>query len=257
MHFSIKKSLVNGAFILLICSLFTGCKDSQDKVGSNHDNNTAQITYAVTEKPENTHTPSPTVIPTPTLRPAYGVTTLSLYKNYNDLKQRKRVDECFEAEWITGKDIASFEAIASDEETINTNGRYFQDIWRQYWNSFDNNEECHIGYHVEFALKNGTKFSKYIYGPSATEEYFDYIENYLYDDINKVKGQWYSHITDSDVKPDMIISSIKFTAGKKVGEIEGDITLTAFVYYSKDDFDENGNYRGATSCTIKIRNISK
>ena len=37
-----------------------------------------------------------------------------------------------------------------------------------------------------------------------------------------------------------------------MAQIDGPITLTAFVYYADEDFDENGEYVGNVSYTITI-----
>lgn len=253
---------IRGAAVIAALTLLmlTACKNDEDNKSSSGSDEISTTVEPSGEAISPTEVPTPvptnTPIPTPTPRPAYGVTELSLYKNYRDEGERKLVEECFESEWVKGQDISSFEAIASTEQTISTGGRYFQDLWREYWTGFENNEDCKIGYHVSFDLKSGENISQTILVPADVEGYKNYIENYLYDDINQVKGQWYSHLLDSEVDEDTVISSIKFTAGQDIDQVGDTITLTAFVYYSDEDFDSEGNYIGNVSYTITIKNTA-
>ena len=253
----IRRAALLAALSLL---MLTGCGADKDDNGNKQgvENTTTVEPSAEAISPTQTPTPEPTStpVPTPTPRPAYGVTELSLYKNYRDEGARKLVEGSFESEWVKGQDISSFEAIASTEQTISTGGRYFHDLWRSYWTGFENHEDCKIGYHVSFDLKTGENISKTILVPADVEGYKNYIENYLYDDINQVPGQWYSHLLDSEVDEETVVSSIKFTAGQDIDQVGDTITLTAFVYYSDEDFDSEGNYIGDVSYTITIKNTA-
>ena len=65
--------------------------------------------------------------------------------------------------------------------------------------------------------------------PENTEENREYVEIYLYDDVHQVPGEWYSHLETSDITEETIATSIKFTAGSKIEEIEK-IHLSAYLY---------------------------
>ena len=92
--------------------------------------------------------------------------------------------------------------------------------------------------------------------PGDESDYSAYIENYLYDDIHQVKGKWYNHLLPADNNADTILSSLKFTAGQKIDKVCSPMTVTAYIYSSDDDFDENGNYLGSLSYTVKIVNTA-
>ena len=250
---------IGGAAVIAALSfvMLTGCGNEKKEEENKVDNEISTSVEPSVVTPLPTETPEPTQVPSPTPRPDYGVTVMSLYKNYRDEGARKKVIDSYESVWVQGQDISSFEVIASDLETIPTEGRYFQDLWRTYWNAFENYEDCKIGYYVSFDLKSGENISKTILVPEDVTGYSNYIENYLYDDINQVPGQWYSHLLDSEVDEDTVISSIKFTAGQDIDQVGDTITLTAFVYYSDDDFDSDGNYIGNVSYTITIKNITQ
>ena len=81
--------------------------------------------------------------------------------------------------------------------------------------------------------------------------------NYLYDDINQVQGEWYSHLLQSEVTDKTRMTSIKFTAGQDIDKVGDTIKLTAFVYNSDDDFDASGNYKGNVSYTVTIKNTAQ
>ena len=93
--------------------------------------------------------------------------------------------------------------------------------------------------------------------PKNPEAYFyQYIEVYLYDGIN-LKG-WYSHLVESKMKKNTLMTYIKLTAGSKISEVES-ASLTAFVFKDDSDFDpHSGVYVGPVSYKIAInRSICK
>lgn len=238
---------------------FSGCgkKDDESKnaASTTTSNNTqeSQVTEPVTDE----STPAPTeeaATPTPTPRPAVGVDTLSLYIDNGELARRDKAPSVYESTWTLGNDILSLEAIASTDENIDNEGRQFMYIWSSFWDTFDNRDLCKIGYFVSFDLKDGTHIEKTLLSPADTESYFNYLENYLYDDINQVPGQWYSHITEDQMTPDSILTSIKFTPGQDIDKVGDTITCTAFIYTSNEDFDENGHYIGSVSYTVVLKN---
>ena len=64
---------------------------------------------------------------------------------------------------------------------------------------------------------------KTILRPKDTEEFYDYLEVYLYDDYHRTGG-WYSHTTDSEFNDNTLLTSIKLTAGKNVSEITSSVS---------------------------------
>ena len=188
----------------------------------------------------------------PVIPEAVGVTTISLYKNYKTDGVRKKIAESFDSAWTAGADISSFEVIAAEDDTIQNNNRQFMYIWKEYWEKFEDRDACKIGYFVSFDLKDGTHIEKTIKKPSDVDSFFNYMECYLYDDINQTPGQWYSHITDAQMTDTSILTSIKFHCGTDVDKIGDHILLTAFIYTSEADFNEDGKYIGTVSASISI-----
>ena len=118
-------------------------------------------------------------------------------------------------------------------------------------------ENSKIGYIVSFKLKSGEEINTTIKNPDDVFVYRNYLENYLYDDINQVQGEWYSHLLQSEVTDKTRMTSIKFTAGQDIDKVGDTIKLTAFVYNSDDDFDASGNYKGNVSYTVTIKNTAQ
>lgn len=249
-----KITITMAAIGLAACMLYGCGKKNPDIEPTLTITDTPAPTEAPTETP--TPIPSPTPSPTPTPRPAVGVTEMSLYKNIKTEKLRRKYDETYSSEWVKGKDITSFECIASTQQEIPNNNRYFQDLWRDEWNRFANNEQCKICYRVQFRTTDGLNVDRLLMKAGDETDYSAYIENYLYDDIHQERGKWYYHLVPEDNNDNMILSSLKFTAGEKIDKVYSPMTVTAYIYTSDEDFDENGNYLGSLSYTVKIENTA-
>ena len=181
-----------------------------------------------------------------------GVRSLSIYRRNPETRVREKKSE-FSSQWVRGTDISSFEVFASDAESITFQTAYFDDAFLSYWNNFEGNENCRIGYTVDFDLKNGEHIHKTLLKAGDELEYRPYLENYLYDDVHQAKGAWYSHLLPEEMKDTTLMTSIKFTPGEKIDEVGDVITAKAFVYNSEKDFDANGDYIGDVSAEITIK----
>lgn len=173
---------------------------------------------------------------------------IGLYKYYNRYKDRELITE-YRENWNYHKDISSFEVFYTIEEKIN--GNYFQDTFKQYLENYENIQNYKIGYKISFNT-NDNEINKIILSPKDTEEFFDYLEIYLYDDFHRQKGIWYNHTTEEEMNEETLLTSIKLTAGKNINEIISDIKVEAFTY-DYDDFDNAGNYRGISKYSIIVK----
>ena len=215
------------------------------------------LSPAKTMPPMRASTPEPTAAPTPTPSPTPGPTivpgtipdVVSFYtpkgKNYSP---RVRMGDTYTAPWKKGKDIGSFEVIASDDELLD--GSFFGDIFGAAWKRWPNAGLCKIGYTLRYTLDDGSEIRYSMLSPKHIE-HTEYIECWLYDDYHREPHKFYSHLKGSSMKSDTLITSIKLTAGKQIAHVT-DIWLTAFICTSLDDFDEDRNYIGNTACTIHI-----
>ena len=175
--------------------------------------------------------------------------TIGLYKYYNRNTNRELIHE-YSTTWNYYNDISSFEVFFTNESFIS--GNYFQDTFKYYLDNYNNIDNYKIGFHISF-LTNEKEFNRTILHPNDTEEFFPYLEVYLYDDYHREKGVWYSHTTEADYTDETLLTSIKLTTGKKINEIISDITVTCFSYDS-NDFDANNNYLGNSKHTIIVKN---
>ena len=175
---------------------------------------------------------------------------VGLYIPANDgTKDRVKITE-FTSAWTAKKDIDCFEAFASTAERVT--GTRFADMWIETWNSHANGQYGKLAYILEFTLSDGSVINQIIRKPSDTDSFRDYIEVYLYDDINQEPGVRYTHLSDSEMTDNTILSSIKLTCGSKIEEVQ-DIKLTAFIYTGDDCFDASGAYIGDVMATISIK----
>ena len=111
-----------------------------------------------------------------------------------------------------------------------------------------------IGFTLSFTLASGQQVYKTILGPAdITEDFTRYVEVYLYDDIHQQAGVRYSHLLESEMDEQTLITSIKLTAGKEIEQVQA-IQLQAFVYRKENEFDaQTGVYTGPGGCTISIQ----
>ena len=213
----------------------------------------AEVALAPTPEPTEAATPSPSPTPepepTPTVVPGSRPDVLSFYhpkdKNYSP---RVRMEEEFTARFKKGKDLGSFEVIASDEDRLE--GEFFGDIFGAAWKAFADCDACRIGYSLRYTLKDDTEIQYTMLSPDDIQ-HTKYVECWLYDDYHRKPHKFYSHLKPGSMKDETLITSIKLTAGSQIAHVT-DIWLTAFICDSLDDFDANRNYIGQTSCTIHI-----
>lgn len=176
---------------------------------------------------------------------------LSFYMYYGKNTNRKRL-ETYQTPFITGQDLCSLEIYYTKDETLGINSQ--KNLWNQYYQNYPNINNYKIGYKISFTNAHNENISKYILSPKDTEEVFNYIQLYLYDDIHVQEGIWYSHVTEEEYNANTLLTSIKLTGGDKASEVISDITLEVFTY-DDDDFDEEGNYRGKSKASIIISRI--
>lgn len=252
-----KKIILLLLSVILLLTL-AGCsgREYYDDPGS-----TTVPTQTPTQTTASTESSAPTTVPTePTTEPTTVPTeppyipeispdTVGIYIPADDgTKARTRITE-FSAKRTKKTDIDCFEIFASTQERVS--GTSFASMWSEVWESHEGWQNAKIGFHITFALYSGEVISRQLLKPSDAEDFYEYLEIYMYDDINQTPGQWYTHLDDGDMDDKTIISSIKLTSGSKISQV-GDIILTAFIYDGEDCFDAAGNYIGLISASITI-----
>ena len=212
-------------------------------------------TPAVTDAPDVNATPLPTpsYIPTPspapTEEPIVGPDVLSFYTPESIYySPRVKLGDEFVSPMKRGEDIGSFEPIPSTESRLEN--KIFPELFDGIWTSFDGHEGVKIGYELRYALYDGTMIDLVIRSPKDID-YTDYIEVWIYDDYHQEPYEYYSHLRESWMTDDTLITSIKLTAGKSIKSVR-EIWLSAFLYRGEGDFDADGHYRGRVSCDLHI-----
>ena len=214
-------------FIIIALFLITGCNLKETKATKKMQKNIEQKK----EEKETYHDDNPIKL------------GLYLYTNNN----RVLLSE-YTTEWTLNKDLCSLEVYYTNEQNL---PKYKQkDLWNNYYNNYQNIDNYKIGYNIVFSTQN-KEINKNILSPKDTNEVYDYIQIYLYDDINQTSS-WYDHINEEEFNTKTILSSIKLTGSTKTNEIISNITLTAFTY-DDNDFDNNNNYRGISKFTTTIK----
>ncbi len=173
---------------------------------------------------------------------------LGLYKYYGSNQNRKLIKE-FSNRWTYHNDISSFEVYYINEEEIPGSNQI--DTFNIYKTKYENVDNYKIGYIISFKT-NDKEINKTIYRPSDVEEFYNYLEIYLYDDYHRTGG-WYSHTTDEEYNDNTLLTSIKLTAGKDIDNITSDIKLIAFTYDKEKDIDSLGNYLGNSKYEIIVK----
>lgn len=209
---------------------------------------TPEITQEPTPETAPDPTPEITQAPTPTPEPLPDL-PIGLYAPDDD-GVRWRMSE-FTSAWKRGKDIDCFEALVSDASTLT--GKNFYSICKECWAKLPDPYAMKIGYTLRYTLADGQEISMTIRKPGDIT-HTEYVECYLYDDVHQ-SGGFYTHLSDSNIKENTLITSIKITCGDKIDQVQ-QMYLGAFLYDSDGMFDAAGNYSGPWYTEISIRRKS-
>ena len=236
-----------GWIVLAVAAVFTAARllwpDQQPDAVSVAP--TPEITVSPTPSPVPTPTPSPTPSPSPT--PNLHPSAIGLYIPQGGVTSPRIRQSVFSGKWTKEKDIDCFEVIASNSEIVT--GDSHKDMFITAWESYPDHASEKIGYSLRYTLADGSEISYTIRSPKDVA-YTEYIECWLYDDVHQ-DGFYYSHLKESKMREETLITSIKLTCGRKIAEVK-EIHLGAFIYSSDADFDPEGRYIGDVFCEITI-----
>lgn len=174
------------------------------------------------------------------------------YTDTNPIKLSLYVDKKKISEYISPmtiyKDIVSLECYFTEDDIINKGS--FKDVFNNYYQNYQNIDDYRIGYYIHFKTTT-SEISKYIYSPSDVESFFNYVQIYLYDDINQ-DSSWYDHVSKEEYNEKTLLTSIKLTASTDIDKVESDIEVTAFSY-KKEDINDKGEYLGDSKYQVTIK----
>lgn len=146
-------------------------------------------------------------------------------------------------------DVAYFAVFTSEETEIDFT--YWDETWVDRWEAEGLDDSYKIGFQFTAYLNNGRTESATVLGPEDTFALEEYFELYLYDCVAHAHDSWYSHITENTNYDDTKNVMVKVTLRNGCYDIAF-IELTAFVYSGEDEFDADGNYKGANKATLII-----
>jgi len=153
--------------------------------------------------------------------------------------------------WSKNNILAECYAIASTEDTLT--GINFETIFRENWDKQEKSSEYKIGYNIKLQLDSGEVINKNILEPKDLEELLTYIQIYLYDDITFMPNKLYYYLTQEELMPENMLTSIELIGSNEIERVNGPIELTVFTYNGEEDFETNtGMYLGNSKFTLKI-----
>lgn len=234
-------AIAAAVIIIVLILILTGHKDADSKAAIEATPQpTVEITMAPTPEPTPEVTPEPTPEPTPEV-----YIPINLYAPDGDNVRHKLTE--YVSNWKRGKDIDCFEALVSDSDQLK--GKNFLAIAKETWGTLPDPYAMRIGYTLRYNLTDGSEIYMQILSPKDIT-HTEYVECYLYDDVHS-KG-FYTHLSESGMKDNTLMTSIKITCGDKIEQVQ-EMQLGVFLYDSQDQFDANGNYIGSWKSEIDIR----
>ena len=212
--------------LILLLLFITGCENNSQEEVFEEDNKT------IVEKKEEYIDHNPIKV--------------GIYLYDNNYIDKEVIEDVYYTNFISGKDLGSFEVFFSNS---GVSGNNFKEAWFNSYNSYTNIEGYKIGFNIKFILDDTTNFNKTFLEPDiyCFGEYF-YV--YFYDDVNQKEGTFYSHL--EQVEENTLITSVKLYAAAGIEKVEN-IILSVFTYKDEEDFDDNGDYRGNSRYTIRIK----
>lgn len=229
--------------LVLPLLLITGCSQSDNEQPSSSQavsQNSSQaesMTQSATQATVKETEPL-IYIPDETGRPF-----VNFYHSFDASRQDRDMCGIFESTWVAKKDIVILEPLAFVEPKHFGSVSNYAQFWKELWDSHAKANVCKTGFVMNIQLLDGTSIKKVITKPSDTESFYNYVEMYIYDDINQKPNTWYSHLLDSQMNDKTLMSSIKITAGSDIAKVSK-IVVSVFVYENEKDFDSNGNFIG-------------
>ena len=212
----LKRIVIFGLCITLMA--FTGCsKDFSE--GPDAKPITERVTDAALDVPEQETAQFP----------------LGLYINMGTGTRNLQTE--VKTDFKTGHDLVVLSAFAANEVTIP--GSTFGPVWSSYWDAVPELAGYKIGYCLSYNIAGADPVVQMIYSPKDTEVNREYLETYIYDDVNQCG--WYSHLLESDMTEETVITSVKLTCGAKVSEVS-EVKLEAFLYRAGDTENRSSSY---------------
>lgn len=131
-------------------------------------------------------------------------------------------------------------------------------LFIKYQSNYSDISNFRIGYQYILTLMDGKVLKRTMLKPSDVTlmingtDMYQYFMPFYYDDILHQHDNFYSHVREKDFNEKTMLTSVKLWAGDKCDEIDT-ISMKAFVYEKKEEFDNEGNYTGDNFHEFLIR----
>lgn len=166
--------------------------------------------------------------------------------------------------WTVDEDLESFGAFCSSAESFPFNNE--TEAHQADWNAIASSANYKIGYELSFDVGGEHKIIT-IRQPGDIENNPDlymgdypeggdfsdipgYMGVWVYDDLNQ-DGDFYIHLTQAEVTPETLLTSIKLRPTPQSDQISN-LVLKAFSYSSDEEFDSAGHYAGNYASQVTI-----
>lgn len=167
----------------------------------------------------------------------------------------------YNSAWTPDADIAIFEAINSDEDTI-----YYDDYYalhESYWNAVTTDTDYKIGYELSFDIDGENRVYTILkpddivnspdlfMGDVDNEEVTGYMGVWVYNDIGQTAI--YYHLTQDQMTEGVLMTSIKLRPTPQMASVSN-CKLKVFSYSSEEEFNSAGRYIGTHGYEIAVNN---
>lgn len=225
-------------FVLIAMTIFLTCSCTSEKINDEEKTDGKEIFKdQISDEKENKYVDDNPI-------------TVGLYINLNGTTT---LVNHYNSIWKQYTDIIVFSTFYTQEKTLAADS--VAGSFDSCKNNYSNINNYRIGYNVKFTVKNGDVIDRTILNITDSILSVEYLLFYFYDDILHRNDNWYSHITEAEWNTSTMMTSFKITGGTVFNEVISPVEVTVFTYDSKNDFDENGKYRGKSKYTAILNNL--
>ncbi len=252
-----RKRLLFSVMLIGVMAFACGCKGSSNRSNSPSDLNPTDFSDGKESTSHTTGASSSAAASEtsteakPSLPDESGRPVINFYHSYHADRQDRDLCSSFVSTWTAKKDIVILEPLAYDQPKHMGSISSYATFWRELWEAFPDAGQCKLGYCMDITLSDGNTVHKVVTKPSDTDSFYNYVEMYLYDDVHQKPNTWYSHLLDTQVTDQTLMTSIKLTAGSQIHLVKT-ISVRVFVYAGPEDFDEKGDFIGTHISTAVL-----
>ena len=131
-----------------------------------------------------------------------------------------------------GRDLCCVAVFLSEEPLVD--GYDYATIWNGCLDLIETDISGYrTGFRITYVTPEGTVDMPILRPEDIDTGTWDYLEEYIYDDVKGSSVSWYSHLLPEEFDDRTNVTSLKVTAGPEVGNVS-DVFVTAFLYAGSD-----------------------